>query len=96
MSTDLLKLEYAMDYAWWKYDLLVEQRFEFWSGTKCEEVTQEQIDEQRKNAFKAQQTCWAAYFQENSDQCTCKPDSAIACDVCKAQIKSKSIYREEM
>lgn len=28
--------------------------------------------------------------------CTCKPDATIACDVCAAQIKSKSIEREEM
>lgn len=28
--------------------------------------------------------------------CTCKPDSVVACDVCKAKIKSKSQYREEM
>lgn len=45
-------------------------------------------------AIRLQQAYFTQYYL--TDDCTCKPDSAIACDVCQAKIKSKSQYREEM
>lgn len=45
-------------------------------------------------AIRLQQAYFMQYYL--TDDCTCKPDSAIACDVCAAQIKSKSREREEI
>lgn len=45
-------------------------------------------------AIRLQSLYFTQYYL--TDDCTCKPDSAIACDVCHAQWKAKSKEREEM
>lgn len=59
-------------------------------------LTDDELERAEASAIEYQQEYFRLYYKLNSDQCTCKPDDAIACDVCQAQIKAKSIYREEM
>lgn len=82
-ETDILEAyrERAMD-AWSTFDKL------FDAGKDASKAEAE--------AIHLQQAYFKKYYELNSDECTCKPDSAQACDVCQAQIKSKSQYREEM
>lgn len=93
---NLLDLEWRMTKAWMDYDALIEARLNWYAGSRKDEVTHEMIQAAQDAAVQAQQAYWDAWYQANSDQCTCKPDSVIACDVCKAQIKAKSTYREEL
>lgn len=59
-------------------------------------VSEKEVSYAEQKAIERQQAYFQLYYELNSDQCTCKPDSATACDVCQAQIKAKSTYREEM
>ena len=59
-------------------------------------VSEKDVEAAEVYAIRKQQAYFQLYYKLNSDQCTCKPDSAIACDVCQALIKSKSSYREEI
>lgn len=59
-------------------------------------VSESEVSDAERMAIKLQQSYFHLYYELHSDQCACKPDSAMACDVCQAQIKAKSIYREEM
>ena len=93
---NLLDLEYRMNKAWQDYDALIERRYEWYAGIQSDEVTHEQIQDAQNAAVHAQQAYYDAWYEANSDQCTCKPDSAMACDVCQAQWKAKSKEREEM
>ena len=93
---NLLDLEWRMNKAWMDYDALVEARLDYHAGIRPDEVTHEMIQAAQDEAVRCQQAYNEAYYQANSDMCTCTPNSATACDVCQAQIKAKSTYREEM
>jgi len=93
---NLLDLEWRMAKAWMDYDVLIEARLDWYDGSSQTEVTHEQIQAAQDAAVQAQQAYWSAWYEENSDQCSCNPNSAIACDVCRAQINSKSTRREEL
>ena len=93
---NLLDLEWQMNKAWQDHDALIEQRYEWYAGIRPDEVTPEMIQAAQDEAVRCQQAYYDAWYKANSDMCTCKPDDAIACDVCQAQIKAKSTYREEM
>ena len=90
---NLMELEYQMEKAWLDYDHLIEKRYDWYAGITTDEVTPEQIDEQREVAVRYQNDYWQAWYKANSDMCTCNPNSATACDVCKAQINSKANER---
>ena len=74
------------DEAWGMFDRL----------SDMSSVSEKEVSYAEQNAIKRQQAYFQLYYELNSDQCTCKPDSAQACDVCQAQINAKSMYREEM
>jgi hypothetical protein len=91
---NLLDLEYRMNKAWQDYDALIERRYEWYAGIQSDEVTHEMIQMAQDAAVQAQQTYWDAWYQANSDYCTCLPDgSGVTCDTCKAQSNRKSQER---
>ena len=81
--------------AWDKFDSLHDGWLDQMANRDLE-VTISTHDVENAEAFAVmmQQAYFTQYYLMND--CTCKPDSAIACDVCQAQIKAKSTYREEM
>ena len=59
-------------------------------------VSENEVSYAEQNAIERQQAYFQLYYELNSDQCTCTPNSVTACDVCQAQFKAKRTYREEM
>ena len=105
--TDLLQAVHEMEElegyrlralrAWDKFDSLHDKWFaQLGDRTLPDVVSESDVDSAEAMAIQMQRAYFQLYYELNSDQCTCKPDSAIACDVCQAQINAKSTYREEM
>ena len=81
--------------AWDKFDKLHDKLFsQLGDRTLPDVVSEADVSAAETFAIQMQQSYFTQYYMMGD--CTCKPDSAMACDVCQAQIKAKSIYREEM
>lgn len=81
--------------AWDKFDKLHDKWFsQLGDRTLPDVVSEADVSAAETFAIQMQQSYFTQYYLMGD--CTCKPDSAMACDVCQAQIKAKSIYREEM
>ena len=76
--------------AWDKFDKLHDKLF----SQLGDVVSEADVSAAETFAILMQRSYFTQYYMMGD--CTCKPDSAMACDVCQAQIKAKSIYREEM
>lgn len=81
--------------AWEKFDSLNDKLFaQYGDNTLPNVVSEADVSAAESIAIQMQQSYFTQYYLMGD--CSCKPDSAMACDVCQAQIKAKSTYREEM
>jgi hypothetical protein len=81
--------------AWDKFDSLYDKLMtQLGDRTLPQVITELDVSAAEVVAIHMQQSYFTQYYLMGD--CTCLPDSATACDVCQAQIKAKSMYREEM